>query len=506
MPYVWLDLFCIPQDDSTALFKKRQVEEISRQASIFRCATSSLIWFKDVDTWTSTRAALGYLSALYMHNTNLPGIYDTEDWLHDSTLAAKEPCELYTYEGSDRPCVSSTTLGEEGMTRVSKDLSPKCLFGSVEISNQQSRSLAAWRVMKQWFKDSSPEHSSSDVLSPNPWFTSLWTLQEASLCPNLQLYDRSWDPLLDGSGTTISLHALFMLLGQLNTFGSHRIEPVPPGNDTKYPDHITLFPTSNSHRPQHIDLHPKGAAGMLWISTITRMDMMFERPSPEWLLFLSNIRKSQGSRAQAIMSALGFTDWYNQRTITQNRQESETLVFGAYPLEFVHEAVKKLGATFYFSMTGTKSGAGSLLPFEPTTSYNARLGIPEWNYASRRDHPAVQGWEICIDGSVRIQSVGIVATNRIPKAQKLDCTICFTSGYSPDAEDMNAWMRERDQEKGVFAVLLFGDALTQYGVLLLEIERAASGTLYLEKKGIFMVHHNPNPPFPCVENVDWVVK
>lgn len=79
-PYVWFDLFCIPQDDRpkpskvfglssrrkkqdpkyrlTTFLELKQREEIKRQAGIFRGAVSSVILFNDIESWDGVGAAL----------------------------------------------------------------------------------------------------------------------------------------------------------------------------------------------------------------------------------------------------------------------------------------------------------------------------------------------------------------------------------------------------------------------------------------------------------------
>ncbi|QLI65431.1 uncharacterized protein G6M90_00g029120 [Metarhizium brunneum] len=43
------------------------------------------------------------------------------------------------------------------------------------------------------------------------WFSSLRTLQECALCPDMELHTSSWERLEDSCGTTIPLRALIFL-------------------------------------------------------------------------------------------------------------------------------------------------------------------------------------------------------------------------------------------------------------------------------------------------------
>lgn len=50
------------------------------------------------------------------------------------------------------------------------------------------------------------------------WFSSLWTLQEAALCPDLMLASRHWKLLRDGHGQPIPLNALVLFVSYHETY------------------------------------------------------------------------------------------------------------------------------------------------------------------------------------------------------------------------------------------------------------------------------------------------
>lgn len=63
--YVWIDLLCIPQDNSRPEFDAIKRREISRQASIFSGAACAMAWLNDIADWRGLRQALEWLSIRY---------------------------------------------------------------------------------------------------------------------------------------------------------------------------------------------------------------------------------------------------------------------------------------------------------------------------------------------------------------------------------------------------------------------------------------------------------
>lgn len=63
--YIWIDLLCIPQDDSEPEFEAIRRQDISHQASIFSGAACAMAWLNDVEDWRGFRQALEWLSIRY---------------------------------------------------------------------------------------------------------------------------------------------------------------------------------------------------------------------------------------------------------------------------------------------------------------------------------------------------------------------------------------------------------------------------------------------------------
>lgn len=170
-----------------------------------------------------------------------------------------------------------------------------------------------------------------------PWLTSTWTLQEFCLCPEMVLCTKDWEPFEIGNGSQVTLHQLLTI--ETTVHASDRPE-------------IADWP-----KPvlQLADIHSmvNGQSG-----DITRLS----------ILSAGVTRECEHRRADAVMSAIGMTEWYDAYFQQNQRPPPEKdLVLGSYPLAFVREVATKMGAEFFsdFNPDDMKPGArGTLLPFK----------------------------------------------------------------------------------------------------------------------------------------------
>ena len=135
-PYTWFDLVCIPQEpiDEQLIFISAQ--EIGRQAKIFRRAKIAAAWFNDVDTWKGMNAAISRLSINFLQ----------EGKADDLLKSSQDPPGL------------------------------NC-----------DRNL-------EFFEDASEANEAPEDFM-NRWFSSLWTLQEICLRPDMRLCNKNWEVL-----------------------------------------------------------------------------------------------------------------------------------------------------------------------------------------------------------------------------------------------------------------------------------------------------------------------
>lgn len=129
----------------------------------------------------------------------------------------------------------------------------------------------------------------SDYLASKPpinigWLTSLWTLQEAVLCPDMELLDANWLTLTDTWGHAVSIRTLMVLINQC--------------------------------QPDKTSAWPEGPTELAQLNDLTNLSAIFLSESPAVICSVTNLRVCSGppeSRAAAIMSALGVTDWWQTR-------------------------------------------------------------------------------------------------------------------------------------------------------------------------------------------------
>lgn len=416
--YIWFDLFCIPQDsgnpDDDPVFAapeghpgenitgaRLRTIEIGRQVDIFRGASNCIGWIHDVESWNGLSYALDWLGLKYLANTSLfefPGI---DIGIKIEQAVGSATSELPELVVPSRRASKASVVTQTGAGRKDGRYIP---FGG-------------------------------EAYEPVSWFTSLWTLQEAALRPDMTLCSRRWHALQDRCGRPISLSALFLCLDRLD---EHTYAAGPPStkraapalNDEDWAHYFFRFQRTSYVGPAR----PRGVEFLQdfrWLVIMT--EMLNERefsvavePSADVvsadLLRIGNIRECSGARTPAVMSAVGAVEWYRKR-VAEGRdgaaQEGDRLVLGVYELDFVREVATKLGSPFYASMikfntrltasssTGPRRTIGSMLPFSP---HAAVLGTDE-AIDTRIDHPSVKSWQILEDGAVHIRSAGILASS-----------------------------------------------------------------------------------------------
>jgi hypothetical protein len=252
--HVWFDLLCIPQDGSALADV-----EIARQAAIFGNALNAMIWLNDISGWRGLQAALQWLALRYL-SISCPTVYT----LHEEFAKATHEAEKTTQ-----------------------------LFGSFSITETDV-------------------HIGSD---PAGWFTSLWTLQEAFLRPEMTLHDQNWKTLELGSGAGTQPVTLDSLLA-LCSFEKYEIADMPAAV-------VELFALIDH----------------------TRLDYLLEY-SPLTALTLASRRQCSEGRAEAIMSVFGAISWFKGTT---KRDRETNLILDSYPLEFLQEVLDILGTNFFCS-------------------------------------------------------------------------------------------------------------------------------------------------------------
>ncbi|KAL2827656.1 hypothetical protein BJY01DRAFT_255636 [Aspergillus pseudoustus] len=349
--FVWFDLLCIPQEPESAELKQIARNEIARQATIFRGATHAIAWLNDVDGWEGLHAVLRILSIKYMSLMN-----ELPSWMLDLANADPEVrLELASY----------------------------------------------------------PEMSKSGEL--NGWFSSLWTLQELCLRPDMILCDRLWNvfAVRGSKETAVRLDDLVALRRKI---------PDERLLEQEKRDTFDLFggDVTENDCPPVIE-------GLDYLFLCCAL-IGFPNVSREAILSMGGQRYCQANRAEAIMSAIGAVDWYSSamQDISDSPESHPPFPANGYPQAFLQEVADKVGPQFYAanipgaglipgllrtlkSNPGTiYQGPGTMLPFgfdryAKIHSIVASNGIP--NIA----HPSVKTWRINTDLSVDIHQVSIIS-------------------------------------------------------------------------------------------------
>ena len=453
--FIWIDLFCIPQDGS-----KKADDEINRQASIFQNASRCIAWINDVKQWNGTSKALDWLGISYLHATTSPGIYDTDTPLNSIGREAETTSEL----------LSAQTDPAEVKRRHADGL----------LSASGPRSALSADI--------------DTLVEPANWFSSLWTLQEAMLCPDITFVAQDWMPLKDRAGKPIPLDALFSVIDLVDRVW---LSGMPYKTFTE--GGIRTYNNKNklSNAVEHdYTKWPNGPRQLQDLCILTRMENLLSVPSPIGLLMVANVRQCSDSRAPAIMSALGITDWYKSE-----RRIDTALVLNCYPLAFVKEAATKLGASFYIAEPKrpkqheqfNRSHKGSMMPFSATNGWFSRVaGMPSPYSYTAEDHPAVKTWKIRQDGSVHIRQVGIVASAENANAKEFITSLHITN-------------QVKDLPKGacLYAVSLLRETFWQHVLILQGYRKPWFSTQRLVK--VCTAIFDGSSKLPPITSVDWIV-
>ena len=280
--HVWIDLFCIPQDRGDTEQQRICRSELVRQAYIFQGASTAVAWLFDVDDWRPVSAALAYLAVEYHNNAT-----------------TKEHTE-------------QTPLYEMILAASAEHASDRC--GLLEGDPYAA------------------SHGNGD-LTVISWFSSLWTLQESLMRPDMLLLNQRWEPLtvwqvaitLDTIASLVMCRDVMFDDAEMASAGNKaalmaaRAARLPPGAREIY----TLFSTT----------------GMVQLG----------RPSPLSALALAGNRVCKHSRSQAIMSVLGATLWFRRDDFRQFSQpeDPKDMIFGLYEPAFINEVFHQMGGDFF---------------------------------------------------------------------------------------------------------------------------------------------------------------
>ena len=497
--YIWMDLFCIPQNRN-----ELARQEISRQGAIFQNAKVVVGWINSFTDWTVVQSVLLWLSLLYLY-----GFVDV----------------LFCY-------------GDRIPDHV------------VYPYYSDAKSQLPWKELL------------FDEPNPHAWLTSLWILQEACLRPDMVMVNEKWAPLVANNDTLVTLKVLLNLVdfvakiaGLLN--GAVRGPPqhLPEcyqsdiDSPLRYSCHNKAVQRAmdDFDRPRFRELRYlcKALRG-------SNFSCSADATVPE-ILSIARSRivsdKGQLARAESIMAAVAATAWYPKHP-GQNSTRDWSLIFGSFPLEFFQEVIQKhrfsvyiccpssldflegavtLGQKQWLMIEGHQP-VGSMLFFlrriAPHTNVNEVHGIihrwvervPGFESGLR---PSVSTWDINADGSVTIHRVTCLVASQLglwPLSEKAMIivpgeetgrSLSYKSPFMVYKEQhVQQWLQSFSPAYPDHAVVVGNgpNAASEelyYGVLLKRIDEE-DGTTLLIKVGVFIT---PKDPCSAVveREVDWLV-
>ena len=263
---------------------------------------------------------------------------------------------------------------------------------------------------------------SDSILRPSAWFTSLWTLQEVCLRPDMLLCSKDWELLTVGDSEPVPFDGLVSLVEPI----LHEATDLAGEVDTEAAAFYRLdsrnFEIAPSEKLSAVIRGGRYPVGFIEFALLDKTGMDdLPAINRESILRLGSQRHCKEGRAEAIMSVIGATKWFVEAVENDKLDDCKrSLILGLYPTSFLRETSSMLGSHFYDSIlvrseVGIDFSAespvrGSLLPFRPGSNDQQMLGAnfqPEWTLPGR-EHPSVRLWTLEPDGSVRVPEAAIL--------------------------------------------------------------------------------------------------
>ena len=406
--YVWFDLLTIPQEEVSPEMLQLQKVEIARQAVIFQNADKSIAWLNDIKSWNAVTASLQWLCLAFLKYC---GTVEEGNEMIDQLLEN-------LFDQADTP----TELSIEAISSTS-----------------------------------------APTRSVNPWFTSLWTLQETCLRPDMLLSKNDFETLQVWKCVPLTLVEI-----------------------------ISLFAATSDILRSPTMVVPSGVRELDTLFRQARMLGLFHL-SQTSIMTMGNQRECEHRRAEAIMSAIGMTDWFKT---SAEEQRDENLVFKLYPNAFVAEVREKLGSASFFSATpvgrefnavlrkfcshdegysGAADAVGSMLPFG--------LGVEAIRLDSElkyhaMEQEAVKTWVTENSGMVRITEAGVIASSN-DTGSIVDWYCQFLAAPSAESEwgivqvkhnaNLHDLLRSYKPKMPNYAICLLHSPIFMRGIILKEI-------------------------------------
>lgn len=481
--FIWLDLVCIPQGHHDP---SRQAEEIAKQSDIFANAIACVAWLNDVRSWDRLMPAITWLGLSYLQHHSGLHFPDVGNYLETLQNEADDGNDLF------QKIVFPSHSAAGAQFRLNNTaLGPteeKIGFHAEYCCSRSITECLAGRRLCAASSSSGGIRDFADIFGFPDWISSLWTLQEACLFPNMSLAASDFTFLQTPRKLHITLDSLIALR-----------DLVEAGTTRSAKQLLFCFPKQ------------------------------FGNSSPMDVMLMGNERQCSGQRAPAIMSVIGATEWYDAQIKAPGETPGEgDIVLGKYPLAFVREAAAKIGPLFHGTcpLDCIESSIGAMLPFFEGDDNSATF---PFQYTYPRKDASHDAWQITSNGAVVIKSAVIIATGRSRRdyqhpprpADPIWAGIYGVPSFSDGETDLQLLLdmlatKTGEAESFAFAVHLSQDTEKNMGIILASsISEELENTAILAKFGAYEIGHseeNTNqiikhgtwPRVPEPERVDWV--
>lgn len=473
--YLWLDLLCIPQLEFDP---SRRDKEIAKQAGIFVNSAACVAWLNDVEDWKRLLPAVTWLGLSYLDDDSVLPQNGLDAELLKLTDLVEDGHRLFQKQYYEIHSVADSELKEieehEGSNAGMADFHARyCCSRTVA----ECRALSRHPVI-------SPRASSNlnRTLAFPDWFTSLWTLQEACLCPDMSLADSSFNYLANETGVHFTLQGIIMLVNITTRQLPRSVKQLR-----------VCFPHDFGHS------------------------------SPMNVIMMGNERECTSERAPAIMSVIGVTSWYEELLEHHGRIPAELpYVFGKYALPFVKEAASRIGPLFFGTTAYDSSNdfIGSMLPF---FSGMGKLASFPFEVTAARMDATHRAWEIGPSGEVLIEEAIVIAASRNNSVGILPVGVTASvfgfdtrGGLDYDLQSILDRLSggEADEVES-FAIHLSQDTTKRMGIILAGAASPNTDKFLLAKAAAYSVEFSEDeatellsagtwPPVPKPLKVNWL--
>ncbi len=209
--YVWVDLLCIPQEEDVGWQARICRAELPRRAAIFGNAGTAVAWLNDAPGWRGAEAAIAWLALrpLQLH------MRQSREW------------RTFTEQKTGAPLPVPPPPPQRQQQSPAAD---KRLEHILELARSLASQPNGFELPVAAAGLEEEGEETETETEPLRWLSSLWTLQESIMRPDMLLLNQDWEPLVVGGEMEMALEwicALLVTTG-IDTGDSLREYPASP--------------------------------------------------------------------------------------------------------------------------------------------------------------------------------------------------------------------------------------------------------------------------------------